>query len=150
GQDKENARRPFGDFRQYIARPRAEQRVRSTAAEGDARARVLLGQLNQNQKNQQRAVSEQNNCQESCDKTHGRMLNGIFDDVSKPSCLQRSTADESTIHVRLAHQFLGVGRLDASAILDAYLFRSSVVEHFRKYSANESVRVLRLLGRSGL
>ena len=53
GHRKKNARRPFGDLGQGVARTRAKQRVRRAAAKGHARARVLLGQLNQHQQNQQ-------------------------------------------------------------------------------------------------
>ena len=66
-----------------------------------------------------RQLSDQQNRQNSNDKTHSNRLNRIFDDVSKTSRFQRRAAHQRAVHVRLAHQFPGVGRLDAAAVLDA-------------------------------
>jgi hypothetical protein len=74
----------------------------------------------------------------------------FFDDVSKTSRLQRRAADQRAVHIRLAHQLLGVVRLHAAAVLNAHLFGRGFVEQLHQHGANERVRVLRLLRRGGL
>ena len=60
---------------------------------------------------------------------------------------QGSPAHQGPIDIRLAHQFSGIGRLDAAAILNADAFGHRLVKQLRQAAADEGMDVLRLLGR---
>src|ERR1051325_11469164 len=77
-------------------------------------------------------------------------LNGVLHDVRKTPVFQGRAADERAVHVRLAHQFTGIPRLDAATILDAHAARNRLIEQFRDQPPDEGMGVLRLLGGGGL
>jgi len=58
---EENYGRVFRDLGQHVARTRAKQRVRRRPAKRHAGTGVLLGQLNQNQQNQQQQLTTRKN-----------------------------------------------------------------------------------------
>jgi hypothetical protein len=67
---EENTSRVFCDFRQRVARTRAEQRVRRAAAERQTGTGVFFWQLNQHEQNQQQSVQHHQNRQNTYDKSH--------------------------------------------------------------------------------
>src|SRR6185437_4316571 len=78
------------------------------------------------------------------------VLNRIFNYIGKAAGFERGPAYQRAINVGLAHQLAGIGRLDASTILDAHLLGNAIVKHFRQHAANKRMGILRLLGRGRL
>ena len=70
GQPQEESGAVFGDFGQRRAGAGAEQGIRRRAAEGDARAGLLLGQLNQNEQDQKQTVQHEHDRQEANQQIH--------------------------------------------------------------------------------
>src|ERR1043165_5687364 len=73
--------------------------------------------------------------------------NRVFDYISKAARFKRSSAHQSAVHIRLAHQLPGVGRFDAATILNPDTPGNRLVEGGGQDLANERVSFLGLRGR---
>ena len=71
----------------------------------------------------------------------------VVDDLHESVNLQRSAADKSAVDVRLAKDFLRIGTLDASAVLNTNDVGNFLAITFGNPRANVGVNFLRLIGR---
>src|ERR1017187_10792424 len=77
-------------------------------------------------------------------------LDRVLNYVRKTARFKPRPAPQGAIHVRLAYQLAGVGRLDAPTILDSDAPGNSFVEHLPQHTPDEGMGLLRLRRRGGL
>src|SRR5882724_6926158 len=65
-------------------------------------------------------------------------------DLGEAARVETSPADEGTVNVGLAHEFAGILRFHAPAVLNPNPFGCRIVGHFLQDVTNERVRFLRL------
>jgi len=71
-------------------------------------------------------------------------------DLRKTARIEARAAHERAIDVWLRHKRARVIRLYAAAVLNADFFGGRFIGNFTEHPADEGMRLLRLLGRSGL
>ena len=69
-----------------------------------------------------------------------------FDDLSKTPRVEAGAADEGAVDVGLAHEFAGILRFHAAAVLNPDSLGRGLIGHFAQDVSNERVRFLCLLG----
>ena len=69
-----------------------------------------------------------------------------FDDLGEAARVEAGAADERAVDVGLAHEFAGILRFHAAAVLNPHSLGCGLIGHFAQGVANERVRFLRLLG----
>src|SRR5947207_10331889 len=70
-----------------------------------------------------------------------------LDDLNEAPRVETGAADQGTVDIRLAHQFLRVLWFHTAAVLNAHSFGRHLISHFVQGVADEGVGLLRLSGR---
>ena len=71
---------------------------------------------------------------------------GGFHDLSEAARIKAGAADEGAVDVGLAHEFAGIFRFHAAAVLNPHSLGCGLIGHFAQDMSNERVRFLCLLG----